>query len=80
MLLSGEGLLAHRGPVVGGRLTQGLADLPELMSEARRPFRHSGHIRPDQDLAVTAGARTDTDRGDREWPRRGPEPGSHRAC
>jgi len=35
VLLSGEGLLAHRGPVVGGRLTQGLADLPELVDYLR---------------------------------------------
>ena len=33
MLLRGEGLLAHRGPIVGGRLPQGLADLSELVGE-----------------------------------------------
>ncbi len=66
MLLRGEGLLAHRGPVVGGRLPQGLADLSELVGEARRPVRHPGHVRPHQDLSVAARARANTDRGDRE--------------
>ena len=61
MLLRGEGLLAYRGPVVGGRLPEGLADLSELVGEARRPVRHPGHVRPDQDLTVAARARADAD-------------------